>query len=62
MRNVEAELARAVEALNEIMLGNANNGVPYHAAQLRTIAREALEDMHQMQMVGDAQRHDRGEW
>lgn len=62
MRNLEAELSVAVRALEDIAQGKANNGVPYYLAQIRTIAREALEDMQQMQLVGDAQRHDRGEW
>ena len=59
MRDLEAEHARAVEALVEIASGHANNGVPYFAAQLRTMAREALEDMQQMQMASDAKYHDK---
>ena len=62
MRNLEAEHAAAVAALTEIADGHANNGVPYFAGQLRTIARECLQDMQQMQFAADASKHDRGEW
>lgn len=60
--NREAELQRAVDALVEIANGHANNGVPYLAAQLRTMAQEALEDMHQMQMVESSKIEDSGGW
>ena len=59
MRNLEAELACAIEALKAIESGKA---IGYKQSPLRDIATEALNDMQQMQLVGDAQRHDRGEW
>ena len=60
--NREAELKIAIRALQDIANGHANNGVPYHAGQLRTVAREALEDMQQMAFVEGQAATDRGEW
>ena len=60
--NREAELQCAIAALKEIANGHANNGVAYHAAQLRTIAQDALEDMQQMAFVETANTTDRGDW
>ena len=62
MRDLQPELTRAIEALKEIERGTANNGVPYYLAQIRTIARDALDDMQQMQYVEDEKLTDRDFW